>query len=156
MLGGWLRKVCSGAMPLVAHPPQCLSLVQCWRVSISQMKLLLPLVLSASYIPEHRRTRLLTHNGRRTFLHRQRVLRSTGHLWLWIWYLGRWESGAILQDLDVRRHPGDSSLLSRGTHIPETFALQGKCNRSIIEKKPEQKMANHCGQSGGRTQNQFR
>ena len=39
-------------------------------------------------------------------------------------HLGRGEPGAELQDVDVRRHPGDRPLLPRGPHLQEAVPLQ--------------------------------
>ena len=45
------------------------------------------------------------------------LFRTAWHLRLRLRHLGRGEPGAELQDLDVRRQPGDCALLARRTHI---------------------------------------
>lgn len=51
-------------------------------------------------------------------------LRKTRHLRQRFRHLGRREPGAVLQDVDVRGHAGNSALLTCGAYIPETVPLQ--------------------------------
>lgn len=52
------------------------------------------------------------------------ILRKTGHLRQRLRHLGRREPRAVLQDVDVRRYPGDRTLLPRGPHLPQAVAVQ--------------------------------
>lgn len=77
---------------------------------------------------EHIGACLFTHNGWRPLLHRPWVFRAPGHLRFRLRYLGRWESGAVLQDVDVRWHTWNCALLTCRSHLPQTFTIQGKCS----------------------------
>ncbi|GIY95749.1 hypothetical protein CEXT_505611 [Caerostris extrusa] len=75
---------------------------------------------------------MVSHNGWRSALHQQGFLRASGHLRQRIRYLGRRKLGAFLQNVDVRRVPGDLALLPRGAHLPEEEPLQVEVRMNVL------------------------
>lgn len=74
--------------------------------------------------PAPRRARAVAHHGGRSLRHRQGLLRAPRDLRLRLRHLGRREPRALLQDVDVRGHPGDRAVLPRGPHLPQALPLQ--------------------------------
>lgn len=82
--------------------------------------------------PESGGAGLVANHGRRSVLHRSRVLRAAGHVRFRLRHLGRRESRTIVQDVDVRRHTGDCAVLACRSHFPQTFAVQSECDLSRV------------------------
>jgi hypothetical protein len=52
------------------------------------------------------------------------ILREAGNVRQRLRHLGRRESRVVVQDVDVRGHPGDRAVFPRRSHLQEALALQ--------------------------------